>query len=69
MELNWIKALGVSFDIVITVLLCAFMGYYICGGRLHEVTPLSVIGLLMGAFLGLVVAIYLMIRMFGDGTR
>jgi hypothetical protein len=67
MELNRIKALGVSFEIVITVLLCAFIGYYICGGRLNEVTILSVIGLVIGAFLGLVIAIYHIIRIFEGG--
>ena len=64
MELNRIKALGVSSEIVITVLLCAFIGYYICGGRLNEVTPLSILGLVIGALFGLAVGIYRIIRMF-----
>lgn len=69
MELNWLRAIGAGFDIAIIVSLCAFIGYFICGGRLNEVTPLSILGLVIGALFGLVVAIYLIIRMFEGGKR
>ena len=64
MELNWLRGVGAGFDIAITVSLCAFIGYYICGGRLNEVTPLSILGLVIGALFGLAVGIYHIIRMF-----
>jgi hypothetical protein len=67
MDMNWIRAIGASFDIAITVLFCAFVGYFICGGRLNEVTPLSIIGLAIGAFFGLIIAMYHITRMFGGG--
>jgi len=67
MDMNWLRGIGAGFDIAITVSLCALIGYYICGGRLNEVTPLSILGLVIGALFGLVVAIYRIIRMFEGG--
>lgn len=68
-DMNWLRGIGAGFDIAITVSLCALIGYYICGGRLNEVTPLSILGLVIGALFGLVVAIYCIIRMFEGGKR
>jgi len=69
METNWLRAIGAGFDIAITVSLCAFIGYYICRGRLNEVTHLSIIGLAIGAFFGLIIAIYHITRLFGGGEE
>jgi len=68
MELNWLRGIGAGFDIAITISLCALIGYYICGGRLNGATILSVVGLVIGAFVGLVIAIYHITRMFGGGA-
>ncbi|MDI6811141.1 MAG: AtpZ/AtpI family protein [archaeon] len=65
MEINWVRAIGASFDIAISILVCAFIGYYLGGGRLNEVTPLSIFGLVIGALFGLFIVIYSLIRMFG----
>ncbi len=65
MELNWIRAIGAGFDIAISVAACGFIGYYVCGGRLHQATPLSILGLAIGVLLGFIIAIYSIIRMFG----
>lgn len=66
-DMNWLRGIGASFDIAITVLFCAFIGYFICGGRLNEVTHLSILGLAIGAFFGLIIALYRITRMFGGG--
>jgi hypothetical protein len=65
MEINWLRALGAGFDLALTIAVCAFIGYYLGGGRLNLVTPLSILGLVIGALLGLFIAIYGLIRMFG----
>jgi len=71
MEINWLRAIGAGFNLTLTIAVCAFIGYYLGGGRLEEVTTLSIIGLVIGAFFGLFIAVYSLIRMFGatDGKR
>jgi len=64
MEINWLRAIGAGFDVAISISVCAFIGYYICGGRLNEATPLSIIGLVIGTLFGLFIAIYSIIKMF-----
>lgn len=64
MEINWLRAIGAGFDVAISVSVCAFIGYYVAGGRLNQVTTLSIFGLVIGALFGLVIAIYSLIRMF-----
>ena len=66
-DMSWLKGIGASFDIAITVLFCAFIGYFVCGGRLNEVTHLSIIGLAIGAFVGLIIALYRITKLFGGG--
>jgi hypothetical protein len=68
MELNWLRGIGSGFDIAISVSLCAFIGYYICGGRLNGVTLPSILGLAIGAFFGLIIALYHLARIFGGGS-
>jgi hypothetical protein len=65
MEINWLRAVGAGFDLALTISVCAFIGYYLGGGRLNQVTPLSILGLVIGALFGLFIAIYSLIRMFG----
>ena len=64
MEINWLKTLGAGFDIALSISICAFIGYYLGGGRLNQVTPLSILGLGIGALFGLGIAVYSLIRMF-----
>jgi hypothetical protein len=65
MEINWLRAVGAGFDLALTIAVCAFIGYYLGGGRLNQVTTLSILGLVMGALFGLFIAVYSLIRMFG----
>lgn len=74
MEIKWLRAVGAGFDLALTISICAFIGYYLGGGRLGQpsLTPFSILGLLIGALVGLFVAIYSLIRMFehpGGGKR
>ena len=69
MELNWLRGIGAGFDIAISVTACALIGYYMCGGRLHQATPLSIFGLAIGALLGFIIAIYSILRMFKGGKE
>lgn len=64
MEINWLRAIGAGFDVALTISVCAFIGYYLGGGRLNEVTTLSIIGLVIGTLSGLFIAIYSIIKMF-----
>ncbi len=68
-DMSCLRGIGAEFDIAMTILLCALVGYYICGGEHSGVTPLSIVGLVVGALFGLVVAIYRIIRVFGDVTE
>ena len=68
MEINWLRAIGAGFDLALTITVCAFIGYYLGGGRLNEVTTLSIIGLVMGALFGFFIAIYSILRMFGGAS-
>jgi len=65
MKINWLRAIGAGFDLALTIAVCAFVGYYLGGGRLNEVTTLSIFGLVIGALFGLFIAVYSLNRMFG----
>jgi Na+-driven multidrug efflux pump len=68
MEINWLRAIGAGFDLALTIAVCAFVGYYLGGGRLNQATPLSILGLMIGALLGFIIAIYSILKMF-EGRR